>query len=156
MQGPELSSHESNTGPDGTAFPTRPLVSFAVLKYAHAVPVCFCCSQCDELVKEGATLGETPAKVVQSCDITFAMLSDPDAALAVSATPSPASSQRSWAALVSQSPVLLFVTIRRPCLVRTVSCKASRQVSHEPQGLAASVSTADAPCTQFIAPCSTP
>lgn len=40
--------------------------------------------QCDQLVAEGAVAASTPAEVVQQCDITFAMLADPDAALKVS------------------------------------------------------------------------
>lgn len=39
--------------------------------------------QCDQLVAEGAVAASTPAEVVQQCDITFAMLADPDAALKV-------------------------------------------------------------------------
>jgi len=35
------------------------------------------------LVAEGAVAASTPAEVVQQCDITFAMLADPDAALKV-------------------------------------------------------------------------
>ncbi|KAF7825919.1 glyoxylate/succinic semialdehyde reductase 1 [Senna tora] len=38
---------------------------------------------CDELVKHGASIGETPAAVVQKCKYTIAMLSDPAAALSV-------------------------------------------------------------------------
>lgn len=37
-------------------------------------------TKCDELVAEGAVLSQTPAEVVQACDITFAMLADPAAA----------------------------------------------------------------------------
>jgi len=39
--------------------------------------------QCDALVAEGAKRGASPAEVVRACDITFGMLSDPAAALAV-------------------------------------------------------------------------
>lgn len=39
--------------------------------------------QCDELVAEGAIAERTPAELVSKCDITFAMLSDPAAALQV-------------------------------------------------------------------------
>ncbi|KAG2439082.1 hypothetical protein HYH02_006607 [Chlamydomonas schloesseri] len=39
-------------------------------------------AKCQTLVSEGAKMAETPAAVVSSCDITFAMLADPDAALA--------------------------------------------------------------------------
>jgi 3-hydroxyisobutyrate dehydrogenase-like beta-hydroxyacid dehydrogenase len=39
--------------------------------------------QCDALVAEGAVLASSPADMVQQCDITFAMLADPDAALKV-------------------------------------------------------------------------
>lgn len=39
-------------------------------------------SRCNDLVAEGALLGATPAEVVRTCDITFAMLSDPEAAQA--------------------------------------------------------------------------
>ena len=39
--------------------------------------------QCDTLVDEGAKRGRSPAQVVQTCEITFGMLSDPAAALAV-------------------------------------------------------------------------
>jgi glyoxylate/succinic semialdehyde reductase len=42
-------------------------------------------SQCQELVALGATVGETPAAVVAKCRYTIAMLSDPSAALSVSA-----------------------------------------------------------------------
>ncbi|XP_057517492.1 glyoxylate/succinic semialdehyde reductase 1-like [Amaranthus tricolor] len=40
-------------------------------------------SKCDELVKHGATVGETPAAVVRKCKYTIAMLSDPSAATSV-------------------------------------------------------------------------
>ncbi|KAG9138552.1 hypothetical protein Leryth_012900 [Lithospermum erythrorhizon] len=40
-------------------------------------------SKCDELVKHGATVGETPAAVVKKCKYIIAMLSDPAAALSV-------------------------------------------------------------------------
>ncbi|KAL4609742.1 hypothetical protein ACB092_08G003500 [Castanea dentata] len=40
-------------------------------------------SKCDELVKIGASVGETPAAVVKKCKYTIAMLSDPSAALSV-------------------------------------------------------------------------
>ncbi|XP_050207098.1 glyoxylate/succinic semialdehyde reductase 1 [Mercurialis annua] len=40
-------------------------------------------SKCDELVKLGASIGETPAAVVKKCQITIAILSDPSAALSV-------------------------------------------------------------------------
>ncbi|KAG2432149.1 hypothetical protein HXX76_009072 [Chlamydomonas incerta] len=39
-------------------------------------------AKCQTLVSEGAKMAETPAAVVSSCDITFAMLADPEAALA--------------------------------------------------------------------------
>lgn len=39
--------------------------------------------KCAALVSEGAVMGATPAEVVQKCDITFAMLADPEAALQV-------------------------------------------------------------------------
>eukprot|EP00245_Coleochaete_scutata_P000851 TRINITY_DN1100_c0_g2_i1.p1 TRINITY_DN1100_c0_g2~~TRINITY_DN1100_c0_g2_i1.p1 ORF type:complete len:326 (-),score=63.43 TRINITY_DN1100_c0_g2_i1:106-963(-) len=38
-------------------------------------------SKCDVLVGEGAQRGSTPAEVVSKCDITIAMLADPQAAL---------------------------------------------------------------------------
>lgn len=41
--------------------------------------------QCNALVSEGALLGSSPADVVAKCDITFAMLADPEAALKVCA-----------------------------------------------------------------------
>lgn len=47
---------------------------------------CFACNpklQCDELVKLGASIGETPAAVAKKCKIIVAMLSDPSAALSV-------------------------------------------------------------------------
>ena len=40
-------------------------------------------SKCAELVKSGATACSTPAKVVEACDVTHAMLSDPAASEAV-------------------------------------------------------------------------
>ncbi|XP_062144675.1 glyoxylate/succinic semialdehyde reductase 1 [Alnus glutinosa] len=40
-------------------------------------------SKCDELVKLGASIGETPAAVAKKCKIIIAMLSDPSAALSV-------------------------------------------------------------------------
>jgi 3-hydroxyisobutyrate dehydrogenase-like beta-hydroxyacid dehydrogenase len=40
-------------------------------------------TQCDALVAEGAVRADTPAEVVQQCDITIAMLADPEAALKV-------------------------------------------------------------------------
>mmetsp|Transcript_57655 Transcript_57655/g.151731 ORF Transcript_57655/g.151731 Transcript_57655/m.151731 type:complete len:356 (+) Transcript_57655:2-1069(+) len=39
--------------------------------------------KCKPCVQAGAKLGKTPAEVVDQCDITFSMLSDPAAALAV-------------------------------------------------------------------------
>ncbi|GLC35117.1 Putative oxidoreductase glyr1 [Pleodorina starrii] len=39
-------------------------------------------AKCQTLVSEGAQSAETPAAVVAACDVTFAMLADPDAALA--------------------------------------------------------------------------
>ena len=41
------------------------------------------CSQCDELVKHGASVKETPAAVIKKCKYTIGMLSDPAAALSV-------------------------------------------------------------------------
>ncbi|KAL6763321.1 hypothetical protein V8C86DRAFT_2498832 [Haematococcus lacustris] len=38
-------------------------------------------SKCDELKAEGALVGESPAAVAAACDITIAMLADPEAAL---------------------------------------------------------------------------
>ncbi len=38
-------------------------------------------AKCQTLVSEGAKSAETPAAVVASCDVTFAMLADPEAAL---------------------------------------------------------------------------
>ncbi|GAQ92564.1 3-hydroxyisobutyrate dehydrogenase-related protein [Klebsormidium nitens] len=38
-------------------------------------------SKAEGMVQEGARLGKTPAQVVRDCDITFAMLADPAAAL---------------------------------------------------------------------------
>ncbi|XP_078173062.1 glyoxylate reductase 1 [Carex rostrata] len=40
-------------------------------------------SKCEELVEQGASIGETPALVVKKCKYTIAMLSDPAAALSV-------------------------------------------------------------------------
>ncbi|XP_074574300.1 glyoxylate/succinic semialdehyde reductase 1 [Curcuma longa] len=40
-------------------------------------------SKCEELVAKGASIGKTPALVVNKCKYTFAMLSDPSAALSV-------------------------------------------------------------------------
>ncbi|VFQ86350.1 unnamed protein product [Cuscuta campestris] len=40
-------------------------------------------SRCDEVVKLGASLGETPAAVVKKCKYTIGMLADPSAALSV-------------------------------------------------------------------------
>ncbi|KAF5842054.1 NAD binding domain of 6-phosphogluconate dehydrogenase-domain-containing protein [Dunaliella salina] len=40
-------------------------------------------AKCEELVKEGAKTAATPAEVVKQCDITFAVLADPSAALEV-------------------------------------------------------------------------
>nr|XP_043609493.1 glyoxylate/succinic semialdehyde reductase 1-like [Erigeron canadensis] len=40
-------------------------------------------SKCDELKEHGASVGESPAAVVKKCKYTFAMLSDPHAALSV-------------------------------------------------------------------------
>ena len=39
--------------------------------------------QCDPLVAEGAVAAASPCEVVEQCDITFAMLADPEAALKV-------------------------------------------------------------------------
>ena len=44
-------------------------------------------SKCDELVAEGAKRAETPAELVQKCDIVFGMLADPDAALSAVFSP---------------------------------------------------------------------
>jgi len=38
-------------------------------------------AKCDELVLQGAHLGTSPKDVTNTVDITFAMVSDPDAAL---------------------------------------------------------------------------
>lgn len=43
--------------------------------------------QCDELAEHGASVAQTPAAVVTKCKYTFAMLSDPSAALAVCTFP---------------------------------------------------------------------
>jgi 3-hydroxyisobutyrate dehydrogenase-like beta-hydroxyacid dehydrogenase len=43
--------------------------------------------QCEELVKEGALLGASPAGVMASCDIVIGMLADPSAAEAVALGP---------------------------------------------------------------------
>lgn len=40
-------------------------------------------SKCNELVEQGASVGETPAAVISKCKYTIAMLSDPKAALSV-------------------------------------------------------------------------
>ncbi|KAG8488409.1 hypothetical protein CXB51_016544 [Gossypium anomalum] len=40
-------------------------------------------SKCNELVAHGASIGKTPAEVINKCKITIAMLSDPAAALSV-------------------------------------------------------------------------
>ncbi|KAG2488739.1 hypothetical protein HYH03_012738 [Edaphochlamys debaryana] len=40
-------------------------------------------SKCEPLKSEGAKVADTPAAVVAACDVTFAMLADPDTALAV-------------------------------------------------------------------------
>ncbi|XP_074283993.1 glyoxylate/succinic semialdehyde reductase 1-like [Silene latifolia] len=40
-------------------------------------------SKCDELLEHGASVGQTPAAVVNKCKYTIAMLSDPSAAIAV-------------------------------------------------------------------------
>ena len=48
--------------------------------------VCVCVSvymQCEELAKEGASVGSSPADVVSKCPITIAMLADPAVALTV-------------------------------------------------------------------------
>ncbi|SJL84253.1 NAD(P)-dependent oxidoreductase [Vibrio palustris] len=39
--------------------------------------------KCDELVEQGARVAATPKAVAQVCDITFAMVADPQAALAI-------------------------------------------------------------------------
>lgn len=39
-------------------------------------------AKCQTLVSEGAHMAETPAAVVSKCHVTFAMLADPEAALA--------------------------------------------------------------------------
>lgn len=39
--------------------------------------------KCEELVALGATFGDSPKAVAQACDITFAMVADPEAALAI-------------------------------------------------------------------------
>lgn len=39
--------------------------------------------QCEELAKEGASIGSSPADVVRKCPITIAMLADPEVALTV-------------------------------------------------------------------------
>lgn len=40
-------------------------------------------SKCNELLEQGASVGETPAAVIEKCKYTIAMLSDPSAALSV-------------------------------------------------------------------------
>ncbi|KAJ6846882.1 glyoxylate/succinic semialdehyde reductase 1 [Iris pallida] len=40
-------------------------------------------SKCEELVEQGASIGENPAAVINKCKYTIAMLSDPKAALSV-------------------------------------------------------------------------
>ncbi len=40
-------------------------------------------SRCDSLIDMGARQGESPAAVIQACDVTFAMVSDPEAAEAL-------------------------------------------------------------------------
>lgn len=44
-------------------------------------------SKCDELAAEGALVGQTPAEVISKCDLTFGILADPSAALAVVTSP---------------------------------------------------------------------
>jgi len=44
-------------------------------------------SKCDPALEAGASLGATAKAVVERCDITFAMLADPEAALAVATGP---------------------------------------------------------------------
>lgn len=39
--------------------------------------------QCEELAKEGALIGSSPADVIARCPITIAMLADPSVALSV-------------------------------------------------------------------------
>ena len=46
-----------------------------------------CASQCDALKAEGADVASNPAAVIAKCDVTYAMLADPDAALAVANGP---------------------------------------------------------------------
>lgn len=48
--------------------------------------------KCEPLVDNGAQVGASPADVVSSCDVTFAMLADPAAALAVATGPKGAAS----------------------------------------------------------------
>jgi 3-hydroxyisobutyrate dehydrogenase-like beta-hydroxyacid dehydrogenase len=50
---------------------------------ADCCPLTVLLLQCDQLVAEGAIAAATPAEVVQQCDITFAMLADPEAAIKV-------------------------------------------------------------------------
>ena len=42
-----------------------------------------CCAQCDALKSEGAHVADSPSAVIAQCDVTYAMLSDPDAARSV-------------------------------------------------------------------------
>eukprot|EP00246_Nothoceros_aenigmaticus_P017105 TRINITY_DN8143_c0_g1_i1.p1 TRINITY_DN8143_c0_g1~~TRINITY_DN8143_c0_g1_i1.p1 ORF type:complete len:370 (+),score=62.64 TRINITY_DN8143_c0_g1_i1:50-1159(+) len=44
-------------------------------------------NKCQQLVKEGAKHGKTPADTAKACDITFAMLADPSSALQVACGP---------------------------------------------------------------------
>lgn len=60
------------------------IINQIVLVNVHALMrVLSLWSQCEELAKEGALIGSSPADVVKKCPITIAMLADPSAALAV-------------------------------------------------------------------------
>jgi hypothetical protein len=75
--------------PVNTRGPHQPFHLSPWTKFCHVSTFCMpACApsflQCKALVNEGAVMGSTPAEVVQKCDITFAMLSDPEAALQAS------------------------------------------------------------------------
>ncbi len=65
--------------------------------------------QCQALVAEGAILGESPAAVVAKCDITFGMLSDPDAALQVRRSQCPCIQCNTRSQHLSKSPTAMML-----------------------------------------------
>ena len=62
--------------------------AYVIMYYTiHLLIYTYCmCLQCKEFVKQGALKANSPAEVVQMCDITYSCVSDPGALKDVSNT----------------------------------------------------------------------